>query len=220
MIAPWNYPLTLGISDAIPAIVAGNAALIKPDDRTPFSVLWAVGVLEEAGMPPGLVQIVTGPGSELGTPIIEQSNYLMFTGSTSVGRSVAAQAGERLIDCSMELGGKNALLVLDDADVGKAAVGATRACFSNAGQLCISIERIYVPKTLWDNFVPKFVAATEKMTLSAALDYSGDMGSLINETQLKTVIEHVDDAVDKGATVLTGVDRARTSARISTSRRS
>ncbi|OBF17411.1 succinic semialdehyde dehydrogenase [Mycobacterium kubicae] len=204
VIAPWNYPLTLGISDAIPAIVAGNAALIKPDDRTPFSVLWAVGVLEEAGMPPGLVQIVTGPGSELGTPIIEQSDYLMFTGSTSVGRSVAAQAGERLIDCSMELGGKNALLVLDDADVGKAAVGATRACFSNAGQLCISIERIYVPKTLWDSFVPKFVAATEKMTLSAALDYSGDMGSLINETQLKTVIEHVDDAVDKGATVLTG----------------
>lgn len=204
VIAPWNYPLTLGISDALPAIVAGNAVLIKPDERTPFSTLWAVRLLEEAGMPPGLVQIVTGPGSELGTPIIEQSDFLMFTGSTRVGRLVAAQAGERLIDCSMELGGKNALLVLDDADVEKAAQGATRACFSNSGQLCISIERIYVPKMLWESFVPAFVTATESMVLSAGLDYKADMGSLINETQLNTVIHHVDDAVAKGATVLTG----------------
>src|SRR5579875_3109606 len=113
IISPWNYPLTLGISDAIPAIVAGNAVLAKPDDRTPLSALWAVGLLEEAGMPPGLIQMVTGPGSELGTPIIEQSDYLMFTGSTGTGRKVAKQAAERLIDCSMELGGKNALLVLD-----------------------------------------------------------------------------------------------------------
>ena len=188
IISPWNYPLTLGISDALPAIVAGNAVLAKPDNQTPFSALWAVRLLEEAGMPQGLVQVVTGSGSELGTPIIEQSDYLMFTGSTDTGRKVAAQAGERLIDCSMELGGKNALLVLDDADVGKAAAGAVRAAFSNAGQLCISIERIYVPTTLWDGFVGRFVAAAKAMRLSAALDYSADMGSLINEAQLETVI--------------------------------
>ncbi len=155
-------------------------------------------------MPQGLVQVVTGSGSELGTPIIEQSDYLMFTGSTDTGRQVAAQAGERLIDCSMELGGKNALLVLDDADVGKAAAGAVRAAFSNAGQLCISVERIYVPTTLWDAFVDRFVAAAKAMRLSAALDYSADMGSLINETQLETVTQHVDDAVQQGATVLAG----------------
>jgi succinate-semialdehyde dehydrogenase / glutarate-semialdehyde dehydrogenase len=208
IISPWNYPLTLGISDAIPAIVAGNAIVTKPDDRTPFSALWAVQLLEEAGMPPGLVQVVTGPGSELGTPIIEQSDFLMFTGSTDVGRNVAKQAAERLIDCSMELGGKNALLVLDDADPGKAATGAVRAAFSNAGQLCISVERIYVPRSLWDAFVDKFVAATKSLTLSAALDYSAGMGSLISEKQLQTVIEHVDDAVGKGATVLAG-GRAR-----------
>ena len=117
-------------------------------------------------MPAGLMQQVTGPGAELGTPIIEQSDYLMFTGSTSTGRTVAAQAGERLIDCSMELGGKNALLVLDDADVGKAATGAVRAAFSNAGQLCISIERIYVPDPLWGEFVERFVTATKAMKLS------------------------------------------------------
>jgi len=204
VISPWNYPLTLGISDALPAIVAGNAVLVKPDDRTPFSALWAVRLLEEAGTPPGLVQIVTGPGSELGTPIIEQSDFLMFTGSTSVGRTVAKQAAERLIDYSMELGGKNALLVLDDADVKKAARGAARAAFSNAGQLCISIERIYVPTTLWHEFVERFVAATKAMTLIAALDYSADMGSLINEKQLETVTHHVNDAVSKGTTVLAG----------------
>mgnify|MGYP002138153583 FL=1 len=132
IISPWNYPLTLGISDAIPAIVAGNAVLTKPDQHTPFSALWAVRLLEEAGMPTGLVQVVTGSGAELGTSIIEASDFLMFTGSTAVGRTVAAQAGERLIDCSMELGGKNALLVLDDADVDKAVDGAVRACFSNS----------------------------------------------------------------------------------------
>jgi len=132
----------------------------------------------------------------------------MFTGSTSTGRTVAAQAGQRLIDCSMELGGKNALLVLDDADVGKAATGAVRAAFSNAGQLCISIERIYVPSPLFDEFADRFVAATKTMKLSAALDYSADMGTLISEKQLETVAHHVDDAVSKGATVLAG-GRAR-----------
>ncbi|GAB47514.1 aldehyde dehydrogenase family protein, partial [Mobilicoccus pelagius] len=142
IIAPWNYPLTLGIGDALPALVAGNAVLVKPDVQTPYSTLWAVDLLEEAGLPRELVQVVTGPGSELGTPIIENSDFLMFTGSTATGRIVAAQAGERLIDCSMELGGKNALLVLDDADLDKAVSGAVRACFSNTGQLCISIERI------------------------------------------------------------------------------
>jgi succinate-semialdehyde dehydrogenase/glutarate-semialdehyde dehydrogenase len=181
IISPWNYPLTLGISDAIPAIVAGNAVLTKPDQQTPFSALWAVRLLEEAGMPTGLVQVVTGSGAELGKPIVEQSDYLMFTGSTSVGRTVAAQAGERLIDCSMELGGKNALLVLDDADVDKAVSGATRAAFSNTGQLCISVERIYVPARLWDEFATRFTDTAKAMKLSAALDYSGDMGSLISE---------------------------------------
>ena len=204
IISPWNYPLTLGISDALPATAAGNAVLAKPDQQTPFSALWAVRLLEEAGMPPGLVQVVTGSGAELGASIIEQSDYLMFTGSTAVGRTAAAQAGERLIDCSMELGGKNALLVLDDADVGKAVSGAVRAAFSNTGQLCISVERIYVPGTMWDDFTTRFATAAKAMELSAALDYSADMGSLISDKQLKTVADHVDDAVAKGATVLAG----------------
>ncbi|OIN82456.1 succinic semialdehyde dehydrogenase [Mycobacterium malmoense] len=208
VISPWNYPLTLGISDALPAIVAGNAVLAKPDSQTPFSALWAVRLLEEAGMPPGLIQVVTGSGSRLGAPIVEHSDFLMFTGSTAVGRDVAALAGRRLIECSMELGGKNALLVLDDADVDKAVAGAARAAFSNTGQLCISVERIYVPAKLWDDFAGRFTAAAQAMKLSAGLDYSADMGSLISEKQLATVSRHVDDAVQHGATVLAG-GRAR-----------
>ena len=208
VISPWNYPLTLGISDALPAIVAGNAVVTKPDERTPYSALWAVSLLEQAGMPPGVVQVVTGPGAELGTPVIEHSDFLMFTGSTRVGRIVARQAAERLIDYSMELGGKNALLVLDDADVDKAVTGAVRAAFSNTGQLCISIERMYIPSELWDGFSSRFVAATKALELSPAIDYSGGMGSLISAQQLETVSHHVDDAVRKGATVLAG-GRAR-----------
>jgi succinate-semialdehyde dehydrogenase/glutarate-semialdehyde dehydrogenase len=204
IISPWNYPLTLGISDALPAIVAGNAVLTKPDSQTPFSALWAVRLLEEAGMPTGLIQVVTGSGSQLGEPIVEHSDYLMFTGSTAVGRTVAALAGRQLIECSMELGGKNALLVLDDADIDKAVDGAVRAAFSNTGQLCISVERIYVPARLWDDFTSRFAAAAKAMKLSPELDYSADMGSLISEKQLATVSRHVDDAVAHGATVLAG----------------
>lgn len=204
IISPWNYPLTLGISDALPAIVACNAVLAKPDSQTPFSALWAVRLLEEAGMPAGVIAVVTGSGAELGASIVEHSDFLMFTGSTAVGRDVAALAGQQLIECSMELGGKNALLVLDDADIAKAVDGALRAAFSNTGQLCISVERIYVPAKFWDAFSSRFAAAAQAMKLSAALDYSADMGSLISEKQLATVSRHVDDAVAKGATVLAG----------------
>lgn len=207
-IVPWNYPLSLGISDAIPAILAGNGAVIKPNQQTPFSALWAVDLLEEAGMPRGLIQVVTGSGSELGSAIIGNVDYVMFTGSTQVGRVVAVQAAERLIESSMELGGKNAMIVLDDAKMPMTIGGGLRACFSNAGQLCISMERIFVQGGIYDDFVPKFAEATKRMRLKASMGYDADMGSLISASQLATVEKHVDDAVAKGATVLAG-GRAR-----------
>lgn len=204
IISPWNYPLTLGISDALPALVAGNAVLTHPSAQTPYSALWAVELLEEAGLPAGLVQVVTGSGAELGTPIVEQADYVMFTGSTAVGRSVAAQAAERLVESSMELGGKNALLVLEDAEIRQAVRGAVRACFSNTGQLCISVERIYVPQSRWEEFTREFVAATRRLRLGAGLDWSADMGSLVSAKQRDTVVRHVADAREKGAAVLVG----------------
>src|SRR3954466_1937293 len=155
IIAPWNYPLTLSISDAIAALAAGNGVVLKPDGQTPFIALRGVELLEEAGLPHGLMQVVTGSGSELGSHIIEGTDFIMFTGSTATGRKVAAQAGEQLKGASMELGGKNAMIVLADADIGRAVEGAERALFSNAGQLCISIERLFVDESIADEFQSK-----------------------------------------------------------------
>ncbi len=203
-IAPWNYPLILGITDAIPALLAGNAALIKPDSQTPFSTLWAADLLEQVGVPRELVQVVTGSGSDLGKPMIDEIDYLMFTGSTKTGRTVAAQAGERLIECSMELGGKNAMIVLDDADLDWTVRGALAVCFANNGQMCVAMERLYVQAGIYDEFVSRFVEATRAMKLGSGLDYTADMGSLLSEKQLRTIQSHVDDAVEKGARVLAG----------------
>jgi succinate-semialdehyde dehydrogenase/glutarate-semialdehyde dehydrogenase len=204
-IVPWNYPLTLGITDALPALAAGNAVLIKPDLQTPYSTLWAAALLEEAGLPPGLIQVVTGDGATLGPTIIERIDFLMFTGSTATGRIVGRQAGERLIDCSMELGGKNAMIVFEDADLEKAVPGAVNACFSNGGQMCISIERVYVHEQIYGSFVPRFVAATQALKLGPALDFiSADVGSLVSAKQLESVTRHVEQAVAAGARVLAG----------------
>lgn len=204
VISPWNYPLTLGISDALPALVAGNAVIAKPDGQTPYSALWAAELLAEAGLPPDVLQVVTGPGPELGGPLIEHSDFLMFTGSTRTGRIVAAQAAGRLIEYSMELGGKNAILVLADADLRRTVPGAVRAAFSSTGQLCISMERMYVEDSLWDAFVPLFATAAGSLRLGHSLDYKPDMGSLISAKQLDTVARHVSDAVGKGAKLLAG----------------
>ena len=203
-IVPWNYPLSLGISDAIPALMAGNGAVIKPDEKTPYSTLWAVDLLYEAGLPPGLVQVVAGYGAELGESIVENVDFVMFTGSTRVGRIVARQAGERLVDCSMELGGKNAMIILDDTDLIRTVHGAERAMFSNAGQLCISMERLYVQSGIYDEFKHRLVEHAAQMRLGPNLDFSADMGSLVSADQLERVQNHVEDATRKGAKLLTG----------------
>jgi succinate-semialdehyde dehydrogenase/glutarate-semialdehyde dehydrogenase len=204
VISPWNYPLTLAVSDAIPALLAGNGIVLKPDAQTPFTALMAVELLHEAGLPRDLFQVVTGRGSVLGSPLIEGVDYLMFTGSTATGRIVAEQCARRLIGFSAELGGKNPMLVLADADVAKTVEGAVRACFSNSGQLCISIERMYVEDAIYDRFVPAFVERVQRMRLAAGLTWDAEMGSLVSEDQLKVVTRHVEDAVAKGARVLAG----------------
>jgi acyl-CoA reductase-like NAD-dependent aldehyde dehydrogenase len=208
IISPWNYPFTMALCDGIPALLAGNAVVTKPDAQTMLSALLGAQLLEEAGLPTGLWNVVAGPGRELGTPIIERSDYICFTGSTATGKLIARQCADRLIGCSLELGGKNPILVLRDADLDRAAEGAVRACFSNAGQLCVSTERMFVADQVYDRFKEKFVAATNAMNLSVGLEWGSDMGSLISQDQLDTVEAHVDDAVAKGATVLAG-GRAR-----------
>ena len=208
IISPWNYPFTMALVDGIAAIAAGNAVVSKPDHHTPLSALLGLALLEEAGLPEGVWQMVTGAGRVLGTPMIENADYVCFTGSTATGRVIARQCADRLIGCSLELGGKNPILVLRDADLDRAAEGAVRAAFSNGGQLCVSTERLYVDAEVHDEFVEKFVARTKAMRLGAGHEWGIDMGSLISAEQLTTVADHVDDAVHHGARVLAG-GRAR-----------
>ncbi|MFD6889538.1 succinic semialdehyde dehydrogenase [Streptomyces sp. NPDC059957] len=203
-IAPWNYPLELSIGDALPAFVAGNAVVMKPDTETALTALWARDLMIEAGLPAEVFQIVLGEGPVVGPELVRHADYVSFTGSTRTGREVAQGAAARLVGVSLELGGKNAMLVLRDADVEKAAAGAVRACFSSAGQLCISIERLYVHASIADEFVARFAARTKAMRLGSSLAYGADMGSLAGERQLAAVQRHVDDAVAKGATLVTG----------------
>jgi succinate-semialdehyde dehydrogenase/glutarate-semialdehyde dehydrogenase len=208
VISPWNYPLALSVSDALPALVAGNAVVSRPDNQTALTTLWAHELAERAGLPADVWQVVLGRGKDIGAELVQRADFVDYTGSTTSGRGIAAQAASRLIGCSLELGGKNAMLVLDDAHVGKAAEGAIRACFSSAGQLCESMERIYVHEAVYEEFVERFVAQVEKMRLGADLDYDSDMGSLTFARQLESVAAHVEDARAKGATVLAG-GRAR-----------
>ncbi|KUJ67033.1 succinate-semialdehyde dehydrogenase [Streptomyces albus subsp. albus] len=207
-IVPWNYPLELSVGDALPALVAGNAVVMKPDTQTSLTALWARELLIEAGLPAEVWQVVVGDGPVVGPEVVRHADYVAFTGSTRTGREVARSAAARLVGCSLELGGKNAMLVLRDADLDKAAAGAVRACFASAGQLCISIERLYVHESVADDFVARFAARTRAMRLGTALAYGAEMGSLVSARQLETVTRHVDEAVAKGATVVAG-GRAR-----------
>jgi succinate-semialdehyde dehydrogenase / glutarate-semialdehyde dehydrogenase len=204
VISPWNYPFELGLSDVLPALVAGNGVVHKPDNQGALGVLWGRRLLREAGLPDGIYQIVLGDGPTLGGAIVDGADHVCFTGSTRVGRLIGEQAGRRLIGCSLELGGKNPLIVLDDADPVQAARGAARDCFTSAGQLCGSSERLYVHDRVYDRFVAAFLEETRRMPVGVELEYGPTMGSLVSQRQLDSVRAHVDDAVAKGARVLIG----------------
>ncbi|WP_236788489.1 succinic semialdehyde dehydrogenase [Amycolatopsis sp. GM8] len=208
VISPWNYPLALTAMDVFPALVAGNAVVQKADNQTALSALWLNELAEEAGLPAGVWQIVLGRPAEIGDAIVEEPDYLCFTGSTPTGKALAAKIAGRLVGYSLELGGKNPMIVLPDAPVAKAAAGAVTACFASAGQLCVSVERIYVHESIREEFTRAFVAKTKALRLGGELNYGADMGSLTSENQLTSVSAHVEDARAKGATVLTG-GRAR-----------
>lgn len=203
-ITPWNFPFTLAISDIIPALLAGNAVVSKPDEKTPFAMLYGASLLAEAGLPENVLQVVTGHGQEIGPALVDSVDFVMFTGSTEVGREVATLAAKRLVGSSMELGGKNAALVLADADLKKAIPGISRAVYANGGQLCISMERIYVDEAIREEFTERFVDHTRKLVMTKAFDFSSALSSLIDGDHLDKVHSHVEDAIAKGATLLEG----------------
>ena len=202
IIAPWNFPFATGLSDAVPALIAGNAVLLKPDNKTALSPLFGISLLEQAGLPRGLFQVVCGEGPDVGPTMIDNVDYVMFTGSTATGRVIGEQAGRNLIDACLELGGKNPMIILEDLFDGgldEALPGIMFAVFANTGQVCMHIERIYVPEQRYDEFRERFVAAAQALRLGASYDFGPELGGLVSPDHMARVQSHVEDAVGKGA---------------------
>jgi acyl-CoA reductase-like NAD-dependent aldehyde dehydrogenase len=211
-ITPWNFPLILTIGEAIPALLAGNAVIIKPSEWTPLIARRGAELMRESltaqGFPADLIQVVNGYG-ETGAALVDEVEMISFTGSTATGRRVAMRAAERLIPCSLELGGKDPMIVLRDADLERAANAAVWGAFTNSGQVCISVERVYVEEPVADRFTELVVARTRALRqgFDAGQTDSGqrvDVGSMTWPRQLETVTAHVEDARRKGAKILTG----------------
>ncbi|MDR5698918.1 succinic semialdehyde dehydrogenase [Agromyces aerolatus] len=206
VITPWNYALSLAAMDVVPALAAGCAVVQKADDQGALSMLALRRAFIDAGVPESLWAVVAGEASEVGEAVTDEVDFVCFTGSTATGRRIAEKAGRRLVGASLELGGKNAMLVLDDVDPEQAAADAAYACFAAMGQLCVSIERIYVHRRIAGPFIAALVDRLGSARIGTALDYSTDYGSLASAAQLERVRAHLDDALEHGATVLVGGD--------------
>ena len=204
VITPWNYPLSLSLLDVVPALAAGNGIVQKADNQGALTILAARRAFIDAGVPAALWAVVAGDGNEIGNAVVDAADYVCFTGSTATGIRVAERAASNLTGVSLELGGKNPLIVLDDVDPVTAAANAAYACFASMGQLCVSIERIYVQRGVSDAFTAAFAERTKTLKQGPAFTYTTDVGSLTSAAQLERVKSHVDDAVAKGATVLAG----------------
>lgn len=205
-ITPWNYPMMLSIVDAIPALIAGNTVIIKPSEITPYSALYAVQLMHKAGVPAHVVQVLTGDGST-GAKLAELVDYVCFTGSTATGKKVAVKAAERLIPFSLELGGKDAMIVLEDANIDLAASAVFIGACENAGQMCTSIERVYVETSIYDVFVAKVLEYARGLVIGTGDGFDVHVGSMTNARELERVEEHIRDAVEKGAKVVYGGKR-------------
>ena len=204
IVTPWNYPFALSLGEAIAALLAGNGVVLRPDPRTSLCVLWGLRQLLMAGLPRGVLQVVVGDGEPIGDAVVRCTDFVSFTGSTRTGRAVAAVAAERLVGCSLELGGKNALYVRADAPLPRAVDIARRSAFTAAGQLCTHTERLVLHRDVADEFLRRFLAEIGRMRLGVGLEYGYDMGSLFDAEQLRRVADHVEDARRRGARVLAG----------------
>lgn len=205
-ITPWNYPLLNALLDLVPALYAGNAAVLKPSEIAPYAAIRAVEMLREAGMPTDVVQIVTGDGAT-GAALVDLVDYVAFTGSTHVGRQIAMRAAERLIPYTLELGGKDPLIILNDADVDLAASGTLRSALENAGQVCISTERVYVERGIYARYLERITHYAQQLVVGSGAGLDVHVGSLTNERELLRVEAQIKDAVSKGAQVLFGGQR-------------
>jgi acyl-CoA reductase-like NAD-dependent aldehyde dehydrogenase len=207
VIGPWNFPLINSFGDCIPALAAGNAVILKPSEVTPLTSLLMAEMLAEAGIPEGVFTVATGRG-ETGAALVDLADYVMFTGSVETGKKVMAQAAETLTPVSLELGGKDPMIVLADADLDRAANAAAWGGMMNSGQICMSVERIYVEEPAYDEFVNKL--AREVSQLRQGADDASDpkdVGAMTSPNQTAIVEDHVSDALASGARALVGGKR-------------
>jgi acyl-CoA reductase-like NAD-dependent aldehyde dehydrogenase len=207
VIGPWNYPITNSFGDCIPALAAGNSVILKPSEVTPLSSLLMAEMLRECGIPEGVFQVATGDGST-GAALTDQVDCIMFTGSAKTGRAVMKAAADRLIPCYLELGGKDPMIVLADANLDRAANAAAYYSMNNGGQVCISVERVYVEAPVYEEFVQKVSDNIRQLRQGAPAGIASvDVGAVTFAPQIDVVDEHVRDAVAKGAKVVVGGHR-------------
>jgi acyl-CoA reductase-like NAD-dependent aldehyde dehydrogenase len=207
IISPWNYPFSIPATEALAALVAGNAVVLKPSEFTSLVALELESLLHSAGVPRHVFQVMVGDGATGAALIHSEIDKIVFTGSVATGKRIAAVAAERLLPVLLELGGKDPMLVLEDADLDVASSAAVWAAFVNAGQTCLSVERCYVHRSLYEEFLRACAEKTKKLRVGHGFDGDTDVGPMIHERQLRIVEAHVEDAVARGARVLAGGSR-------------
>ncbi len=209
IISPWNFPFIIPMGDTIAALIAGNAVVVKPSEVTPLIATKAKEIYDAAGLPDDLFQVVTGDGSTGAALIDAHPDRVVFTGAVSTGRRVAAACGERLIPCTMELGGKAPALVCSDADVERAARAIVTGGFANSGQVCISVERVYAHASVYDRVVERVTELTKCLRQGDPTSYETDVGAIIFPKQMDIAEKLITDALDRGAKLETGGKRVK-----------
>src|SRR6266550_946239 len=209
IISPWNFPLATPADEVVMALMAGNAVVLKPSELTPLIGLKLGDIFNRSGLPAGLLEILTGDGSTGAALVEARVDKIMFTGSVATGKRVAEAAARYLIPVVLELGGKDPMIVLEDADIENAARGAVWGAFANSGQSCSSVERCYVHESIAEQFIAAVVKETKRLRQAAGTEKNTDIGSMSSERQLRVVERQVNQAIDHGAVALTGGERLR-----------
>jgi len=209
IVTPWNYPFSIPATETLAALVAGNAVVLKPSELTPLIAVELASLLHASGVPQEAFQVVIGEGSAGAAVVHAPIDKLVFTGSVGTGKRIAAAAADRLLPVVLELGGKDPMVVLDDADVDVASSAAVWGAFVNAGQACLSVERCYVHRSLYEKFAAACAEKAKRLRVGNGMDPNTDVGPMIHERQLHAVESHVQNAETRGARVLTGGSRLK-----------
>ena len=206
IITPWNFPLAIPAWKIAPALICGNALVFKPASATPLSAVKLMEIFEEAGLPAGVLNLVTGPGGQVGTALVESSDVkgISFTGSTEIGTELYSESAKRLKKVQAEMGGKNAVIVLSDADMDKAMNGIVQGAFGSTGQRCTATSRVIVEEDVYDRFLTELIERTSKLIIGDGLDASMDIAPLASQNQKDKVLEYIGIGTEEGAELAFG----------------